>query len=161
MRYFGRQMVPGVYNQGVRTSPHYFKVPQGHHPTGETLPEALRGNLNLSGVPTSLFAESLGLSSQVLLDRSGLLRGLLGTGPPAPHPSNPPRPPLLRGRFGIDSALIRHRFDVDFLILPYFDAKSTPEGGRARRIREWGSGPVPCKPLTSQDLQPPSGHVAD
>ena len=30
------------------------------------------------------------------------------TGPQTP-PSNPPRPPLLRGRFGIDLTSIRHR----------------------------------------------------
>ena len=37
--------------------------------------------------------------------------------------------PLLRGRFGIDSTSIRQ-----------IDAKSTPEEGRARRIRGWGPG---------------------
>ena len=68
-----------------------------------------------------------------------LVRGLLGTDPWTP-PSNPSRPPLLMGRFGIDSVSIPRRFDIDFLILPYFDAKLTAEEGRARRIRGWGWG---------------------
>ena len=38
-----------------------------------------------------------------------VVRGLLGTDPRTP-PSDPPRPPLLEGRTGIDSASIRHRF---------------------------------------------------
>ena len=42
-------------------------------------------------------------------------------------PSNPPRPPLLRGRFGIDSTSTRH-------------CQSTLEEGRARRIQGWGLG---------------------
>ena len=29
------------------------------------------------------------------------------------RPSNPPRPPLVRGRSGTDLALIQHRFDID------------------------------------------------
>ena len=40
---------------------------------------------------------------------------VLGTEPWTP-PSNPPRRPLLRGRFDIDLASIRHRFHLDFLI---------------------------------------------
>ena len=42
--------------------------------------------------------------------------------------SSPPHPWPPQGS-------IWHRFDIDFLIWPYFDAKSTPEKGRARRIR--------------------------
>ena len=85
---------------------------------------------------------------------------------PRTSPSNPPRPPLLRGRFGIDSALIRHWFDIDVLIWPYFDAKSSPEEGRARRIRAWGPGglcltnPHKAKPPQRAGLPPKELEVS-
>ena len=81
---------------------------------------------------------------ELLLQEARFVRGLLGTGPPDP-PSNTPRPPLLRGRFGIDSTSIRHRnrvksgIDVGSMLNRCeIDAKSIPEERRARRIRGWG-----------------------
>ena len=76
-----------------------------------------------------------------------ICEGFVRHRPPRPHP----RVRLVRGRFGIDLSSIRHWFDIDFLIWPYFDvesmsnrcwidAKSTPEEGRARRIRGQGPG---------------------
>ena len=53
--------------------------------------------------------------------------------------SSPPQGSIWH-RFNIDSTLIRHRF----LILPYFNAKLTPEEG--------SGGPAPNKPLTILDL---------
>ena len=44
-------------------------------------------------------------------------------------------------RFNIDSTSIRHRFPD---LRPYFDAKSTPEEGKARRVRGWGAGGGLC-----------------
>ena len=57
----------------------------------------------------------LGLPKVTLRSETIVVRGLLGTDPPD-LTSNPPGPPLLRGRFGIDSTLIRHRFDIDLLV---------------------------------------------
>ena len=60
------------------------------------------------------------------------MRGLLGTDPPdLTLESGSPSPP---------QGSIWHRFDTDLPIWPYFDAKSTSEEGRARRIRGWGPG---------------------
>ena len=67
-----------------------------------------------------------------------LVRGLLGTGPPPP--SNPPRPPLLSGQFGIE---IGSNQDIDVKSMSNrcrIDAKSTPEEGKARQIRGCGRG---------------------
>ena len=50
--------------------------------------------------------------------------------PPGPHP----RIRLALPSSGVDLASMWHRFDLDFLIRPYFDAKLTAEEGRARRI---------------------------
>ena len=45
-----------------------------------------------------------GIAIAILSDWSVDLRGvLLGTGPPRTPPSNPPRPPLLMGRLGIET----------------------------------------------------------
>ena len=61
-----------------------------------------------------------------------LVRGLLGTGP---RTSNPPRPPLLTGRFGIEIGS-NQEIDVESMSSPCrIDAKSTPEEGKARRIQ--------------------------
>ena len=70
--------------------------------------------------------------------RTSIARGSLGTDPPGPHP----RIRLALPLSGVDSASLRHRFDIDFLIWPHFDAKSIPEEGRIR------GGPVPNRPLT-------------
>ena len=70
---------------------------------------------------------------------SQFARGLLGTGPPDPTlESASPSPPQgsIRHRFDIDSTSID---PVSMSIRCRIDAKSTPEEGRARRIR--GSGP--------------------
>ena len=84
-----------------------------------------------------------------------VVRGLLGTDLQTP-PSNPPRPGLLRGRFGIDLTSIRHWFDIDFLIWPYFDVESMssrcqidPWGKREADSRVVSNLPVPNKPLTT------------
>ena len=86
-----------------------------------------------------------------------VVRGLLGTAPPPPPDptleSASPSPPQgsIWHRFNIDLTSIRHRFDIDLTLFRCrIDAKSTPEEGRARRIRGWGpGGPVPNKPLTN------------
>ena len=62
--------------------------------------------------------------------------GFLGAQTPGPHPWIG----LAHPSSGLDLASVQHRFDIDFLIWPYFDAKSTPEEGRARRIRGRGPG---------------------
>ena len=51
------------------------------------------------------------LSEKARKGRSGALLGTAAQAPWTP-PSNPPRPPLLRGRFGLDSTSIRHWFDL-------------------------------------------------
>ena len=61
-----------------------------------------------------------------------IVRGLLGTGPRTP-PSNPPRPPLLKGS-------IWHRNRVKSGNRCWIDAELTSEEGRARQIRGWGLG---------------------
>ena len=71
------------------------------------------------------------------------MRGLLGKDPPDPTlESASPSPPQgsIWHRFNIDSTLIRHRFPDLTLFRCRIDAKSTPEEGRARRIRGWGPG---------------------
>ena len=55
--------------------------------------------------------------------------------PPQTPPSNPPRPPLVRGRLGIDLTLIRHRFRVKSGTRCRINVKSMPSrpltrGGR-------------------------------
>ena len=52
--------------------------------------------------------------------RDGLwfVRGLLGTAPQGPHPSNPPRPPLFRGRFGIEIGS-NQEIDVESMLNGY------------------------------------------
>ena len=72
------------------------------------------------------------------------VRGLLGTGPPDPtlesaSPSPPPQRSIWH-QFNIDSTLIQHRIRVKSGNRCRIDAKSTPEEGRARRIRGWGLG---------------------
>ena len=78
-----------------------------------------------------------------------LARGLLGTGPPDPTLESA-SPPLLRGRFGIDSTSIRHRFPD----LTLFRCQIDFEEGRARRIRGWGPGGLclvnPSQPWTPE-----------
>ena len=69
-----------------------------------------------------------------------LVRGLLGTGPP-----NPPRPPLLRGWFGIDLTSIRHRFPHLTLCRCQIDPWRR-EGEADSRVGF--GGPVPNKLLT-------------
>ena len=69
------------------------------------------------------------------------MRGLLGTGP-----SNPPRPPLLRG----------HRFDIEIGSNQDIDVESMSNRSLSRGRRggfEGGDsrGPVPNKPLTTLD----------
>ena len=59
---------------------------------------------------------------------------------PRTPPSNPPRPPLLRGRFGIKTGS-NPAIDVESMSnRSWIKAKSTPKEGRARRIRGWGPG---------------------
>ena len=80
--------------------------------------------------------------------------GFIRHSPSQTPPSNPPRPPLVRGRFGIDLTSIRHRFDIAMSNRCRINVKSTPDEGRVRRIRGWGlGGPVPNKPLTSLALR--------
>ena len=59
--------------------------------------------------------------------------GFIRHRPPGPHPSDPPRPPLLGGRFGIDSTSIRLRFSD----LTLFSWKATKEylNQRGTKIR--------------------------
>ena len=62
--------------------------------------------------------------------------GLIRHRPPGTPPSNPPRPPLLSGRFGIDSASIRHRFDI----LTLFRGRIDVESMLNRPLRRGGRG---------------------
>ena len=91
-----------------------------------------------------------GCSSYTCGCRATLVRGLLGTGPPAP-PSNPPRPPLLKGRFGIDSTSNRHRNRVKSGNRCRIDVKSMlkrceidPRGGEGEADSRVGSGGPLC-----------------
>ena len=52
----------------------HFEVPEGHHPRGTTLREALRGNLPLRGFSGA----SVGVSSRVLRGLRGALQGSAG-----------------------------------------------------------------------------------
>ena len=52
----------------------YTKVPEGHHPRGTTLREALRGYLPLKGFSGA----SAGVSSRVLRGLCGAMRGSAG-----------------------------------------------------------------------------------
>ena len=54
----------------IHRTRHFLKVPEGHHPRGTTLREALRGNLPLRG----LSGASVGVSSRVLRGLRGALR---------------------------------------------------------------------------------------
>ena len=97
------------------------------------------------------------------LKSPGIVRGLLGTGPPDPTlESASPSPPQgsIWHRFNIDSTLIRHRnrvksgnrcgINVESMLNR---CKATPEERRARRIQRVGSGgPEPNKPLTTKEL---------
>ena len=51
------------------------KVPEGHHPRGTTLSEALRGNLPLRGLCGVLSEDSAGVSSRVLRGSAGFCGG--------------------------------------------------------------------------------------
>ena len=62
--------------------------------------------------------------------------GFIRHKPPGPHP----RVRLALPSSGVDLASIRHRFPDLTLFRCRIDAKSTPEEGRARRIRGWGPG---------------------
>ena len=62
--------------QGDKTAS--SKVPEGHHPRGTTLREALRGNLPLRGLCRGLSEGSAGVSPRVLRGLCGALRGSAG-----------------------------------------------------------------------------------
>ena len=80
---------------------------------------------------------------------SRVVRGLLGTAPPNPTPSNPPRPPRLRCRFGIEVGSNRCRIDVESM-----PNRRPRRGGRGGFEGERSGGPGPNKSLTtSEDLQ--------
>ena len=86
---------------------------------------------------------------------TNIARGFLGTGRPDPtleYASPSPPQGSIRHRFDIDSASIRHRFPDLTLFRCRIDAKSTPEEGRARRIRGWGPGGL-CLKSPSQHQQ--------
>ena len=61
----------------TRTRVH-SKVPEGHHPRGTTLREALRGKLPLRGLHGGLSEGSAGVSPRVLRGSRGILRGFPG-----------------------------------------------------------------------------------
>ena len=81
--------------------------------------------------------------------------------PPYIRHTHPPDPTLESASPFPPQGSIWHRFDIDSTSKLgrirksmsnqcRIDAESTPEEGRARRIREWGlGGAVPNKPLTS------------
>ena len=75
--------------------------------------------------------------------RINFVRGLLGTGHPDPSlESASPSPPRgsIRHRFGIEIGS-NQEIDVESMSNRcWIDANSTPEEGRARRIRGWGPG---------------------
>ena len=51
------------------------RVPEGHHPRGTTLREALRGNLPLRGLRGGLSEGSAGVSPKVLQGSAGFCGG--------------------------------------------------------------------------------------
>ena len=55
------------------------KVPEGHHPRGTTLREALRGNLPLRGLCGGLSEGSAGVSPRVLRGSAGFCGGPRGS----------------------------------------------------------------------------------
>ena len=124
------------------------------------------------GTCTGVLQQGRGSQGQTKLERnlgphSGIrvletqTEGFIRHRPLPTPPSNPPSPPLLRGRFGIDLTSIRHRFDIDFLIWPYFAVESMlnrcqtdPRGGEGEvDSREGSGGAVPNKPLTILETQ--------
>ena len=85
-----------------------------------------------------------------------LVRGLLGT--------DPPDPTLTLPFPGVDLALIQHRFGIEIGSNQENDVESmlnrcqsTPEEGRARRIRGWGPGGLclisPSQPQAPKNAQ--------
>ena len=80
-------------------------------------------------------------------DDTGFVRCLLGTGPRTP-PSNPPRPPLLRGQFRIELES-NQEIDVESMSDRY---QIDPRGGEGEAdLRVGSGGSVPNKPLTTLD----------
>ena len=59
----------------------FSKVPEGHHPRGRTLHEALRGNLPLKGLCGGLSDGSAGVSQRVLRGSAGFSEVFRGSDP--------------------------------------------------------------------------------
>ena len=88
---------------------------------------------------TSLWVQA-GVSNLTTFN-SFLCGVFLGTGPPGTPPSNPPRPPLLRGQFGIeigssDRKLMSNQCRIDAESMPNRHLKSGRRGGFEGEV--WG-----------------------